>query len=50
MLAAAWARRDFDLADFLLQHKQQFNLPEVLKAVRLLDAGRYKKQLERKYV
>ena len=36
----AWARSDYELADALLNNRSQFGLPEVLKALQLLDAGR----------
>lgn len=40
MLAACWARHDFKLADYLLAQEETFNLPQVLGALNLLDAGR----------
>jgi hypothetical protein len=45
LLAAAWARRDFDLADFLLV-SGGFGLTEVLRAAKLLDGQRQLRALE----
>ena len=39
-LAAAWARKDHDLAGTFLKNKDQFGLVEVLKALSLLDSAR----------
>ncbi|XP_065062974.1 uncharacterized protein LOC135689612 isoform X2 [Rhopilema esculentum] len=47
-LAAAWARRDYQLAQTMLDFPgEQFALKEVLKAVSILDAGRQKRQQEK---
>lgn len=49
ILAAAWARRDYALAKHCLYLKGDvFGLPEVLKAVRILDAPRRMRALEKK--
>lgn len=47
-LAVAWARNDYELADALLQNRDQFGLVEVLKAISLLDSGRQIRVLEKK--
>ncbi|XP_076447740.1 uncharacterized protein LOC143284693 [Babylonia areolata] len=47
-LAMAWARNDYELADALLNNRSQFGLPEVLKAIQLLDSGRQVRVLEKK--
>ncbi|KAK7101600.1 uncharacterized protein [Littorina saxatilis] len=47
-LAMAWARNDYELADSLLNNRSEFGLPEVLKAVQLLDSGRQVRVLEKK--
>jgi hypothetical protein len=47
-LAAAWARKDFQLAESFLQNRDNFGLNEVLKALQLLDAGRRARVLEKK--
>ncbi len=39
-LAAAWARKDHDLANAFLQNRDSFGLVEVLKALTLLDSSR----------
>jgi hypothetical protein len=44
----AWARNDYELADALLNNRSQFGLPEVLKAIQLLDSGRQVRVLEKK--
>ena len=48
-LAAAWARKDYDLANLMLGiPEEKFGLKEVLKAVSILDAGRNKRADEKK--
>lgn len=47
-LAAAWARKDFKLAESFLGNRDNFGLNEVLKALQLLDAGRQARVLEKK--
>ncbi|KAK2158796.1 hypothetical protein LSH36_164g11008 [Paralvinella palmiformis] len=47
-LAAAWARRDFELASGMLLNKDNFGLVEVLKAVTLLDCERQLRVEEKK--
>ena len=47
-LAAAWARKDFKLAESFLENRDNFGLNEVLKALQLLDAGRQARVLEKK--
>lgn len=47
-LAAAWARKDFKLAESFLGNHDNFGLNEVLKALQLLDAGRQARVLEKK--
>ncbi|XP_062596244.1 uncharacterized protein LOC134257670, partial [Saccostrea cucullata] len=47
-LAAAWARKDFQLAESFLQNRENFGLNEVLKSLQLLDAGRQARVLEKK--
>lgn len=47
-MAVAWARNDYELADALLQNRDQFGLVEVLKAISLLDSGRQIRVLEKK--
>nr|KAG5704322.1 hypothetical protein BaRGS_012631 [Batillaria attramentaria] len=44
----ALARNDHELADALLKNRDQFGLPEVLKALTLLDSGRQVRVLEKK--
>lgn len=39
-LAAAWARKDHQLADMFLENREDFGLVEVLKALVLLDSAR----------
>ncbi|OWF49165.1 uncharacterized protein LOC110452170 [Mizuhopecten yessoensis] len=39
-LAAAWARKDFDLSNAFLKDRDNFGLVEVLKALQLIDSGR----------
>ena len=47
-LAAAWARKDYQLAEALLGIPgEEFALKEVLKAVNILDAGRAKRAQEK---
>lgn len=46
-LAAAWARRDHALADHLLAQKG-WGLPDVVKALQLLDTGRALRALSRR--
>jgi hypothetical protein len=46
-LAAAWARRDHALADHLLAQKG-WGLPDVVKALQLLDTGRAVRALSRR--
>eukprot|EP00026_Physarum_polycephalum_P000342 Phypoly_transcript_00342.p2 GENE.Phypoly_transcript_00342~~Phypoly_transcript_00342.p2 ORF type:complete len:719 (+),score=127.38 Phypoly_transcript_00342:2610-4766(+) len=48
MLAAAWARHDYVLANYLLEQDENFNLPQVLGALNLLDAGRKVRALQNK--
>ncbi|KAH3760854.1 Serine/arginine repetitive matrix protein 2 [Pelomyxa schiedti] len=48
ILASAWARKDYTLADYLLSKEEIFQLPQVLGALNLLDAGRKVKQLRNK--
>jgi hypothetical protein len=49
LLAALWARRDYELADYLLnKHEEQFGLPQVLAALQLLDAGRKVREVEKR--
>lgn len=48
MLAAAWARHDFVLSNYLLEQEENFNLPQVLGALNLLDAGRKVRALQNK--
>ena len=47
VLAAAWARRDHELAESLLA-RPLWNLPCVVKALQLLDAGRQSRALRRR--
>ena len=47
-LAAAWARHDHELSDWLLSQRERFGLVEVLKAATLLDAGRCIRVQEKK--
>lgn len=47
-LAMAWARNDHELADAFLNNRSMFGLPEVLKALQLLDSGRQVRVLEKK--
>ena len=47
-LAAAWARSDKDLATSLLDQRDLYGLPEVLKALCLLDAARAARALEKR--
>ena len=48
VLAAAWARKDYELAEALLKiPDEEFALKEVLKAVSILDAGRSKRAKEK---
>lgn len=47
-LAAAWARKDFKLAESFLENRDNFGLNEVMKALQLLDAGRQARVLEKK--
>ena len=44
----ALARNDHELADALLSNRSEFGLPEVLKAIQLLDSGRQARVLEKK--
>jgi len=48
VLAACWARKDHELSQYCLSKIEQFGLPEILKAVNLLDAGRKKRALEKR--
>eukprot|EP00727_Mastigamoeba_balamuthi_P008883 m51a1_g4617 hypothetical protein (649) ;mRNA; r:283218-285345 len=48
ILAAAWARRDYELADALLARDEAFSLPQVLAALAMLDAPRRARQLRAK--
>ena len=45
----AWAKNDHELANALLNNRSEFGLPEVLKALQLLDSGRQVRVLERKF-
>lgn len=47
-LAAAFARRDQDLMNYLLEHNSQFGFADVLKAVTILDSQREKRSIEKK--
>jgi hypothetical protein len=47
VLAAAWARRDHELAESLLA-RPLWNLPCVVKALQMLDAGRQARALRRR--
>jgi len=47
-LCAAWARRDRDLSDYLLSLEDVFQFPEVLRAIKVLDAPRRVRALEKK--
>jgi hypothetical protein len=47
-LAAAFARRDKDLIDYMLNRNKQFGFVDVLKAVQILDAGREANAIEKK--
>lgn len=48
ILAAALGRRDKSLSNYLLNMRQLFQLPEVLKALKILDAPRKIRQLQKK--
>jgi len=48
VLAAAWARSDIVLVDYLLAQKDVCGLPEVLRALKLLDAPRRLRALKRR--
>ncbi|KAL6056360.1 Ubox domain containing protein [Balamuthia mandrillaris] len=48
VLAAAWAAHEWELAEFLLSFEQHYALPEVLKAVKILDAPRKLRALEKR--
>ncbi|KAH3743483.1 Serine/arginine repetitive matrix protein 2 [Pelomyxa schiedti] len=48
ILASAWARRDYHLAEYLLTKEDYFQLPQVLAALNLLDAPRKVRQLRPK--
>jgi hypothetical protein len=47
-LAACWATGQSGLASWLLERHTEFGLPEVLRAVKLLDAGRKHRALRRR--
>lgn len=47
-LAAALARRDQDLIDYMLKRNKQYGFTDVLKAVLILDASREAKAVEKK--
>ena len=47
VLAACWARRDFEIASYLLDH-ETWSLPEVVKALKYLDAGRQIRALQKR--
>jgi len=47
ILAACWARRDHEIGDYLLDNKH-WGLPEVLKALKFLDANRKIRMLQKK--
>eukprot|EP01099_Mayorella_cantabrigiensis_P003834 TRINITY_DN287_c0_g4_i1.p1 TRINITY_DN287_c0_g4~~TRINITY_DN287_c0_g4_i1.p1 ORF type:complete len:752 (+),score=166.70 TRINITY_DN287_c0_g4_i1:194-2257(+) len=47
-LAAAWARKDWELSDIFLSKEEWFSMPEVLKALKILDAPRRRKALEKR--
>ena len=44
----AWAKNDYELANALLNNRSEYGLPEVLKALQLLDSGRQVRVLEKK--
>eukprot|EP00027_Filamoeba_sp_ATCC50430_P010702 CAMPEP_0168550998 /NCGR_PEP_ID=MMETSP0413-20121227/5936_1 /TAXON_ID=136452 /ORGANISM="Filamoeba nolandi, Strain NC-AS-23-1" /LENGTH=724 /DNA_ID=CAMNT_0008581491 /DNA_START=70 /DNA_END=2241 /DNA_ORIENTATION=- len=48
ILASAWARKDQNLAQYLLGKEDLFALPHILGAVALLDSGRKVRALEKK--
>jgi hypothetical protein len=45
ILAAYWARRDFEVAHFLMD-QEAWSIPELVKALNILDAGRQIRALE----
>lgn len=47
-LAAAWAGKRFDLSEALLSQRAMFSLPEVVKALAILDSGRQLRVYERR--
>eukprot|EP00010_Vexillifera_abyssalis_P007668 CAMPEP_0201545018 /NCGR_PEP_ID=MMETSP0173_2-20130828/1602_1 /ASSEMBLY_ACC=CAM_ASM_000268 /TAXON_ID=218659 /ORGANISM="Vexillifera sp., Strain DIVA3 564/2" /LENGTH=648 /DNA_ID=CAMNT_0047953323 /DNA_START=118 /DNA_END=2064 /DNA_ORIENTATION=+ len=47
-LATVWAHRRHEIGDFMLSKKMQFQLPEVLRALRILDAPRRVRALQKK--
>lgn len=47
-LAGCWAAHCWRLAEWLLTHEQHYQLPEVLKAVKILDAPRKLRGLEKR--
>eukprot|EP01118_Nematostelium_gracile_P006503 TRINITY_DN2090_c0_g1_i1.p1 TRINITY_DN2090_c0_g1~~TRINITY_DN2090_c0_g1_i1.p1 ORF type:complete len:714 (+),score=227.13 TRINITY_DN2090_c0_g1_i1:88-2142(+) len=48
ILAAAWARHDNKLAQFLISKEELFGLPQILTALGLLDASRKVRCIEKK--
>lgn len=47
ILAAAWAHKDYKMADQLLNYKEQFGIVEVVKTLTLLDSGRKIREWEK---
>ncbi|CAF0709851.1 unnamed protein product [Brachionus calyciflorus] len=47
-LAAAFARHDTELIDYLLEENKQFGFSDVLKAITILDSQREKRSIEKK--
>jgi predicted RNase H-like nuclease (RuvC/YqgF family) len=49
VLATLWALKHYDIVDYLLTtYKEIFHLPEVLRALQLLDAARQIRAIEKK--
>ena len=44
----AWAKNDYELANALLNNRSEYGLPEVLKALQLMDSGGQVRVLEKK--
>ena len=44
----AWAKNGYDLANALLNNRSEYGLPEVLKALQLMDSGGQVRVLEKK--